>query len=363
MSSVWGNIMKVSLFGESQGDIIGVTIHGIPSGVKLDLEFIKKEMKRRLSGNYNVATPRQEDDEFIITTGYFNGYTTGAPLTATIKNKDIKQADNDEFKDKMRPSFGDYTEHLRYNGFNDYRGGGHHSGRLTAPLLFAGAVAKLILKEKNIVIGAHILKIADIFDEVFDKVNVSEELLKSLPEKLFPVIKDDMGLIMQTEILKAKYQKDTIGGIVECAAINIPGGVGNPFFDSMESVISHLLFSIPSIKAVEFGEGFNIANLRGSQANDQMYMEGDKVKTYTNHSGGIVAGITNGMPIIFRVAVKPPPTIAKPQKTVDISTKENTTVDTVSAHDPSMIHRIVPVIEGVTALAILDSILSGNNHI
>ena len=363
MSSVWGNIIKVSLFGESQGDIIGVTIHGIPSGVKLDFEFIKKEMKRRLSGNYNVATPRQEDDEFHITSGYFNGYTTGAPLTVTIKNKDIKHAENNEFKDKMRPSFGDYTEHLRYNGFNDYRGGGHHSGRLTAPLLFAGAVAKLILKEKKIIIGAHILKISDILDEGFDKVNVSEELLKLLPEKLFPVIKDDMGLIMQTEILKAKYQKDTIGGIVECAAINIPGGVGNPFFDSMESIISHLLFSIPSIKGVEFGEGFNIVSLRGSQANDQMYLDGDEVKTYTNHSGGIVAGITNGMPIVFRVAIKPPATIAKPQKTVDISTKENTTVDTVSTHDPCMVHRIVPVIEGVTALAILDSMLGGNNHI
>lgn len=363
MSSVWGNIIKVSLFGESQGDIIGVTIHGIPSGVKLDFEFIKKEMKRRLAGNYNVATPRQEDDEFNISSGYFNGYTTGAPLTATIRNKDIKYADNNEFKDKMRPSFGDYTENLRYSGFNDYRGGGHHSGRLTAPLLFAGAVAKLILKEKNIVIGAHILKISEILDEGFDKVNVNEELLKILPEKLFPVIKDDMGLIMQTEILKAKYQKDTIGGIVECAAINIPGGIGNPFFDSMESVISHLLFSIPSIKAVEFGEGFNIVNLRGSQANDQMYMDGDKVKTYTNHSGGIVAGITNGMPLIFRVAIKPPATIAKPQKTVDINTKENTTVDTVNAHDPCMVHRIVPVIEGVTALAILDSMLGGNNHI
>ncbi|WP_129598641.1 chorismate synthase [Anaerophilus nitritogenes] len=357
MSSLWGSNIKISIFGESHGKGIGVLIDGLSSGILLDLDFIKKEMKRRAPGNNPLSTPRKEGDKFEILSGYFNGYTTGTPLCAMIYNTNLHSKDYDEIKSKMRPGHADYTGYIKYNGFNDYRGGGHFSGRLTAPLVFAGAIAKQILQKKHIFIGSHIKSIGNIQDISFDPVNINEKLLKELIQKDFPVIEELKEINMKELILKTKEEMDSIGGIVETAIVNVPIGLGSPFFDSIESKLAHLLFSIPAVKGVEFGAGFDIANMKGSQANDEYYIEEDEIKTYTNHNGGILGGISSGMPILFRTAFKPTPSIEKAQKTIDIKKMENIDMKVIGRHDPCIVPRAVPVVEAVTALALLDAII------
>lgn len=356
MSGMWGKNIKLSIFGESHGEALGVTIDGLPSGIELDLEYIKSEMKRRAPGNSALSTPRKEGDVFEILSGFFNGRTTGTPLCAIIRNSNQQSKDYSQLKYNIRPSHADYTGYIKYKGFNDYRGGGHFSGRITAPLVFAGAVAKQILKEKGIIIGSHIKSIANIQDENFDSVNLDAGTLEKLLKEDFPVLNKEKISQMTDAILTAKGQLDSVGGVVETAILNIPTGVGSPFFDSVESHLAHIIFSIPAVKGVEFGSGFDITKLKGSEANDEFYADGNSVKTRTNNNGGILGGITNGMPVVFKTAFKPTPSIAKLQHTVDIETLENVDLEIHGRHDPCIVPRAVPVVEAAAALAVLDLI-------
>lgn len=354
MSGVWGKKIKLSIFGESHGKAIGINIDGLQSGIELDLNYINKEMGRRAPGNSELSTPRKEEDSFQILSGYFNGKTTGTPLCAIIYNTSHHSKDYEKTKNLMRPSHGDFTGYIKYGGFNDYRGGGHFSGRLTAPLVFAGAICKQILESKGIVIGSHIKSIEKIEDRSFNMVEINDETLKTLRGNRFPVMDATISAKMKDVIIKAKEEQDSVGGIIETAIINIPVGIGEPFFDSVESTLAQLLFSIPGVKGVEFGSGFDITKMKGSQANDEYYVDGDKIKTFSNNNGGILGGITNGMPLIFRVAIKPTPSISKVQKTIDIENKENAQIEIKGRHDPCIVPRALPVVEAVAAIAVLD---------
>lgn len=352
--SVWGNNIKVSIFGESHGIALGINISGLPSGILLDMEAIEKEMERRAPGRSKIATARKEGDKVEIVSGVFEGRTTGAPLCGIIRNGDTRSQDYSKLKSLMRPGHSDYPAMIRYNGFNDVRGGGHFSGRITAPLVFAGSIARQILKEKGITIGAHIKSINSVEDDSFNPLAIDEALLTSLKEGDIATINKAKGEEMRELILATKKQADSLGGVVECAVTGIPAGIGNPFFDSVESTLAHLMFSVPAVKGIEFGAGFGITKMKGSEANDSYYYDGDEIKTKTNNNGGILGGITNGMPIIFRAAVKPTSSIGLYQDTVDVTNKVNEKLQVVGRHDPCIVTRAVVVIESVTALGILD---------
>ncbi|MHC1719366.1 MAG: chorismate synthase [Clostridiaceae bacterium] len=355
MSGSWGNKIKFSIFGESHGEALGITIDGLEPGIVLDFENIKEEMDRRAPGKNVLSTTRIEKDEFQVLSGIFNGKTTGTPLCAIILNTGQKSGDYEKTQDLMRPSHADYTGYVKYRGFSDYRGGGHFSGRLTAPLVFAGAICRQVLSKKGIILGSHIKSIGTIEDACFDLTEAGAEVLASLRENPFPVLDPSAGDAMQKAIIDAKNSRDSLGGVIETAVINLPAGIGEPFFDSMESTLAHILFSVPGIKGLEFGSGFEIAKMKGSQSNDEYYIKDGKVKTYSNHNGGILGGITNGMPLIFRVAVKPTPSIGIAQRTVNVAKGENEKIEITGRHDPCIAIRAVPVIEAVTAMAILDS--------
>lgn len=360
MSSIIGNKLKVSIFGESHGEAIGAVIDGLPPGIELDFDYINLQMKRRVPGQNNLSTQRKESDSFKILSGFFNNKTTGTPLCAVIFNEDKKSKDYSELKTKMRPSHGDYTGFVKYLGFNDYRGGGHFSGRLTAPLLFAGSIAMQILESKNIHIGSRIKSIYNIEDNTIPKYN--EEEVKLLKNMDLPILSNELTPKISEEIKTAKENNNSLGGIVETYIINLPAGYGEPLFDSVESKLSHMIFSIPAVKGIEFGEGFNITKLTGKEANDEFMMK-DKIITKTNHNGGILGGITNGMPIIFRTAIKPTPSIGSMQQTVDIESLENTTLTINGRHDPCIVPRVIPVIEGAAALVILDLLLERDGEL
>lgn len=357
MSSTWGKNIRISIFGESHGKAIGVNIDGLPPGVELNFDLIKREMERRAPGRKTTSSKRQEDDEIEILSGYFNNRTTGTPLCAIIRNTDVRSRDYSLMEDIMRPSHGDYPGHIRYKGYNDYRGGGHFSGRLTAPLVFAGDIAKQILSQNGIIIGSHILSIGNVKDENFDYINTREEDLLNLWNSDLPVIDNKKAKEIKDLILKVKEEQDSIGGTIETMVLNLSPGIGSPFFDSIESTIASLLFSVPGVKGVEFGKGFGISKMKGSEANDEMYIEEGQVKTYTNNNGGILGGISNGMPIIFRTAFKPTPSIGKQQNTIDINKRENTQLEIEGRHDPCIVPRAIPVVEAVAALALLDLIM------
>lgn len=362
MSSMLGNKLKISIFGESHGEGIGVVIDGLPSGIKLDLNYIKTQMLRRAPGNNNLSTTRNEKDLYNIISGFFNDKTTGTPLCAIIYNKDKKSKDYDILKDNMRPGHSDYPGFIRYSGYNDYRGGGHFSGRITAPLMFAGAVAMQILEEyKNILIGSRIKSICKIYDDSI--LDMETQTIKDLRKMNFPVISEEKSKLMQSEILRAKDEGDSVGGVVETFIINADAGLGQPFFDSVESKLSHMIFSIPAVKGIEFGAGFNITEMRGSKANDLYHVQNSKIFTQSNNNGGITGGITNGMPIIFRTAIKPTPSISITQKTVNVSSMENTDLNISGRHDPCIVPRALPVVEGAAALVILDLILEREGEV
>ena len=356
MSGVWGSNIKISIFGESHGNAIGINIDGLPSGFEIDMEKVQLEMERRAPGKNELSTARKEADLPEILSGFFEGKTTGTPLCAIIRNSDTRSKDYSKTKDFMRPGHADYTGYERYNGFNDYRGGGHFSGRITAPLVFAGAICKQILENKGIFIGAHISSIKDINDEDFNEVNISKEELEGLRKMELPLINKSLEDKIRHTIMQAKYNGDSVGGTIECAVIGIDSGVGNPFFDSVESTLAHLMFSIPAIKGIEFGKGFDITKLYGSEANDEYYYDGDLVKTKTNNNGGVLGGISNGMPILFKVAVKPTASILKEQNTIDIKEKKDAKFRIEGRHDPCIVQRALPVVEAVTAIGILDLI-------
>lgn len=354
MSGIWGRNLKVSIFGESHGTGIGITIDGLPSGFEIDLDKVNFEMGRRAPGKSPLSTARKEGDNVEILSGFFEGKTTGTPLCGIIRNKDNRSRDYGKLRDLMRPGHADYTGNVRYNGFNDYRGGGHFSGRITAPIVFAGAICKQILEKEGIKITSHVKSIGKVEDINFNSLEIEEEIMNNLLNMELPVLDKSVEEKMCEEILNAKSEGDSVGGIIECAITGIKAGVGSPFFYSIESVISHLLFSVPAVKGVEFGEGFNITKIRGSEANDSMYYDGDQVKTRTNNNGGIIGGISNGMPIIFRAGIKPTASIIKKQETINIKTKENEELVIEGRHDPCIVQRAIPVIECIAAIGILD---------
>lgn len=359
MSGVWGKNLQYSIFGESHGEALGIVISGLPSGLKLDLDFIRKEMQRRAPGSSDLVTPRKEEDNFEILSGYFEERTTGVPLCAIIRNKNTRSGDYGNLRNAMRPGHADYSGKIRYGGFNDFRGSGHFSGRITASIVFAGAIAKQILAEKGIRIISHVHSIYDIKDEAFDLTSISEEVLNKLSASAFPVIKDGAAAKMRDAIIQAKENKNSVGGTVECAILNMPPGIGEPFFDSIESTLAHLLFSVPAVKGIEFGKGFDIAEMKGSEANDPYTIEDGKIRTTSNNNGGIIGGITNGMPIIFRCAIKPTASIGVEQNTIDIVEMKNTTLTVEGRHDPCIVPRVLPVIESVAAMGILEHMAKG----
>lgn len=357
MSGSYGINVRMTIYGESHGKSIGLIIDGMPPGIYLDLDEIQRELKRRAPGKDNLSTPRKESDDFEIQSGFFNGYTTGTPLCVMIKNSDQHSKDYSILQDKMRPGHADYAGQIHYHGFNDYRGGGHFSGRLTSPLVFIGAVAKQVLAKNGIKIGAHILSIGDVKEEKFDLLGCSDKIIDELSIKDFCVLDDQKGNAMQERILMAKKENNSVGGVIEAIALHVPVGLGEPYFDSLESRLSHVLFSIPAVKGVEFGTGFNITKLKGSEANDQLRYFDNKVISVTNHNGGINGGITNGMPIVLRVAIKPTPSISREQNTISLKEGKNTTLTIAGRHDPCIVQRAIPVIEAVVAWTIWDLFL------
>ena len=344
--------MNYTVFGESHGNAIGVTITGLPAGLVLDLDALKFDMNRRATGKNKLSTARKEADEIEFLSGLFEGKTTGTPLTLIIRNTDQHSKDYSQLKILPRPSHADYSGSVRYNGCNDYRGGGHFSGRLTAPLVAAGAIAKQILAQKHIFVGAHIASIAGIADTPLDPVADQRNLLAEAAAKDFPVLDDQAGQAMQQEILRAREEQDSVGGTIQCAVYGLPVGMGSPDLDeNVEGIFARHLFAVPAVKGVEFGAGFALAGMRGSQANDPFYLDGDAIRTRTNHSGGVNGGITNGMPVLFTVAMRPTPSIAQEQDTVNLVTGENAKLSIHGRHDPCIVHRAVPVIEAAAALA------------
>ena len=360
MANSYGKLFKISLFGESHSEAIGVVIDGAPSGVSIDMDEVLFEMSRRAPGNNVFSTPRCESDTPEILSGVFEGKTTGTPIACVIKNTNTRS--KDYTPELIRPSHADYSGILRYNGYNDYRGGGHFSGRLTAPIVFAGAIAKQILKKENIEILAHIKNIGDVYDDNIDIANPDVDTLRTLKGKTLPFISSEMENKASELIMSAKSDKDSIGGSIEAVICGIKGGVGSPFFESVESRISSMLFSVPAVKALEFGIGTEFSQMRGSQANDSFYVENGDVRTKTNNNGGINGGITNGMPIVLTATIKPTPSIAKEQKSVNINTKENVTMEIKGRHDPCIVQRAVPVIESALAITVLDLILEAKTY-
>ena len=346
--------MKYSLFGESHGPAIGIVLTGVPSGLALDMDFIRAEMARRAPGSSPLATARREKDAVRIVSGAFEGRACGTPLCGLIENTDTRSRDYAATRHLARPGHADFAAHLRYRGFEDYRGGGHFSGRLTAPLVFAGAVAKLALKERGIEVYARIKEVAGVEDIPLDLARPDVEALASAGRKAFAVIDDARGEAMQKAILDARAEGDSVGGVIECFALGVPAGLGGPDFDeNIETAVARHVFAVPAVKGLLFGAGFGFSSMRGSEANDA-FLPGEPVRTRTNHNGGVNGGIANGMPVVFSVVVKPTPSIAKEQDTVDMRTGEAAKLAITGRHDPCILPRAVPVIEAACALALSD---------
>lgn len=348
MKNSFGNSVSVTLFGESHGSEIGAVLDGVAPGLLIDEDFISHQLSlRRPHGK--ISTARVEQDEFRIVSGVFEGRTTGTPLCILIPNTNTRS--KDYTKGLPRPGHADYTAECKYHGYQDYRGGGHFSGRLTAPLVAAGAIAISMLRKNGIMLGTHIASLSDISDRPFGNIEAD---IEQLSDTLFPTLNPAVADAMQREIEDAAAVGDSVGGVLETAVIGMPAGVGEPWFDTVEGMLSHALFGIPAVKGVEFGEGFGFAAMRGSEANDGLRSVGGKVVTTTNHNGGINGGITNGMPILFRCAVKPTPSIFKEQDSVDLATMQNETLVLKGRHDPAIIHRARVVVDSVTALVLWD---------
>ncbi len=357
MSSMIGNNIRLSIFGESHGQGIGCVIDGIPAGIKLDMDAVYKDMSRRAPGKDKTATPRLEKDIPEILSGTVNGVTTGAPLAMMIKNTNTKSGDYANVMTVPRPSHSDYPAYVKYDGFNDVRGGGHFSGRLTAPLVFAGAIAKQILASKGITVGARIRQIGDICDDALDYNTVSKDILDTLSDKTFSTISEDAENNMRDVIEKARMSLDSVGGKIECFAIGMPVGVGGNIFDTVESKLSSVLFGIPAVKGVEFGIGFDFASEYASDVNDEYEIKDGKICLISNNNGGVLGGMTNGAPIVVSVAVKPTPSISRKQRSVNLETMENVELEIKGRHDPCIVPRAVPVVESAVAFGLLDLML------
>ncbi len=350
MKNTFGTSIALTLFGESHGEMIGAVLDGLAPGIEIDTAAIAAALqKRRPQGA--VSTARRERDPFMIVSGVFNGRTTGTPLCILIPNENRKSRDYEAIRFLARPGHADFSANEKYHGFQDYRGGGHFSGRITAALVAAGAIIRCALREKGIRIGSHVKTLHGISDRGFSDLEADIDRLAPMP---FPVLDEAAAESMQEAIRKAKAEEDSLGGILECAVVGVPAGVGEPWFDSVEGLLSHALFSVGGVKGIEFGAGFSMADMKGSEANDPFRMENGNVMTASNRNGGINGGITNGMPILFRLAVKPTPSIGKQQQTVDFSAMENADIAIQGRHDPCIVHRAAAVVEAVTALVIAD---------
>ncbi len=350
MKNTFGNALTVTLFGESHGEVIGAVLDGVAAGIAVDRDFIADMLTlRRPVGS--ISTPRCEADRFKILSGVFDGKTSGTPICIMIENANTKSSDYGEMAYKARPSHADFTANIKYNGFQDYRGGGHFSGRITAGLVAAAGIIMPALNKKGIYIGTHIKRLGGIDDRDFSDY---QEDIKSLYDLEFAVLDRAVKGNMIEKIEQARLQGDSVGGVLETAVLGLPAGVGEPWFDTLEGTLSHALFSIPAVKGVEFGAGFDIADLTGSVANDAFSVENGKVITLTNNSGGIQGGISNGMPIVFRTAIKPTPTISKEQQTVDMRDNTNAVLAAKGRHDPCIVHRARIVADSVTALVLAD---------
>ena len=357
MASYWGKNLHISVFGQSHSPAIGVVVDGLPAGERVDLEQLQAFLDRRAPGRRATATPRREEDRPRVLSGLAEGVTCGAPLAAVIENTNTRSRDYDRLRDVPRPGHADFTAQARYGGFQDVAGGGHFSGRLTAPLCVAGGIALQILFRRGIRAAAHILRIAQAADRPFDPMGEQAETLDSLCRADFPVLDRRAGEEMERRILAARAQGDSVGGVVECMVTGLPAGVGDPMFGGMESRLAGPLFAIPAVKGVEFGAGFEAAELRGSENNDPFTIRDGKVVTRTNRAGGILGGITSGMPLVFRLAFKPTPSIAREQDSVSLSRGEEEKLTVTGRHDPCIVPRAVPVVEAVAALGVLDALL------
>ena len=352
MSSIYnGAVLRLSVFGQSHAEAVGMTLEGLPAGLPVDLDALQIFLNRRAPGRNDWSTSRREEDcpEFLC--GLKDGKTCGAPLTAIIRNRNTRSGDYEQLRCLPRPGHADYTAQLRYGGFQDVAGGGHFSGRLTAPLCIAGGILLQMLEAKGIRVEARIRAIAGIEDD--------SPFTESVAEKDFPTVSDEAGEQMKAAIQAARAEGDSVGGIVECVIRGVPGGLGSPMFDGVENRIAQLAFAIPAVKGIEFGSGFQAAEMRGSENNDPYTVEDGRVVTCTNHAGGILGGITTGMPVIFRVSVKPTPSIASPQQTVNLDTMQPEKLRITGRHDPCIVPRAVPVVEAVAAIAVADLILEG----
>ncbi len=360
MSSEFGKLLRVSVFGQSHGTAIGVLIDGLPAGEPIDLAELDAFLDRRRPGKNALSTARKETDLPHFLSGLENGVTCGAPLAAVIENADQHSGDYAELADKPRPGHADYTAAVKWGGHADMRGGGHFSGRLTAPMCVAGGIAKQILARRGVYVGAHLASVGTVEDAPFP-LRPTAELFDAVAARPFPAIDEDAGARMQETIAAARARQDSVGGIVECAAIGLPPGLGEPLFEGVESRLAAALFGIPAVKGVEFGAGFGASRLHGSEDNDPFTMEDGRVVTTQNRAGGILGGITTGMPLVLRVGLKPTPSIALPQQTVSLSRQEDTPLVIRGRHDPCIAHRAVPVVEAVTAAVLLDLLLEGNH--
>lgn len=350
MKNTFGNNITLTIYGESHGTSVGCIIDGLSSGIPIDEDNIRRLLTlRRPSGA--VSTSRKEADEFVIQSGVYNGFTTGTPICIVIPNNDTRSKDYESMARLARPSHADYTAHVKYRGFEDYRGGGHFSGRITAAVVAAGGIILPALHRKGIMIGTHIKNCGGVIDRDFSDIASDINKLSNLP---FAVLDDSASAMMNEKILEAKSNGDSVGGMLETAVIGLEAGIGEPWFDTVEGLLSHALFSIPAVKGVEFGAGFGFSSMLGSQANDEFGIKEGSVYTETNNSGGINGGITNGMPIVFRTAIRPTPTISKEQNTIDYVNLTNSTLAASGRHDPCIVHRARIVVDCVTALVVAD---------
>jgi len=358
MSSTYGENLKLSIFGQSHGPAIGMTLDGIPAGLPVDFEKLQEFLNRRAPGQNDWSTPRKEEDRPEFLGGILDGFTCGAPIAAIIRNMNTRSGDYNNLKDCPRPGHADYTAQIKYGGFHDAAGGGHFSGRLTAPLCIAGGLCKQWLEEIGIHIAARIVAIGGETDDFdLDPVNPQIDLIGTD----FPVFSPAAGERMRQKIAEARAEGDSVGGIIECYITGLPAGLGEPMFGGVESRIAQIIYGIPAVKAVDFGAGYSAGYMRGSQCNDTYTIKDGVIQTLTNHAGGIQGGITNGMPVIFQTAIKPTPSISRPQQSVSLSKGEITVLEIKGRHDPCIVPRAVPVVEAAAAIAIYDLIL-GNTQ-
>ncbi len=362
MASSYGNNIKITIFGQSHGPVVGVTVEGLPAGLHVDAEELRAFMARRAPGG-SLSTPRKEADEVEFISGLYQGHTCGVPLTAVIRNANVRPQDYDNLVWTPRPGHADFTGHIKYGGFEDPSGGGHFSGRLTAPLCIAGALCIQILRAKGIEIAAHIAAIGQVRDRPFDPVSVSDNDFTALRQSDLPVLDEQQGLKMRAVIEQARAGGNSVGGVIECAAVGLPAGLGDPMMDGMENRIAAIVFAIPGVKGIEFGSGFAGAALWGSQNNDAFYVQDGAVRTRTNNHGGILGGITSGMPLIFRAAVKATPSIAREQESVNLKTLRGVVLRVKGRHDPCIVPRAVPCVEAAAAIALYDAWLEQKKYL